>query len=433
MAALERDSVVLRETEFLGRSVFEVIRRLTVDEATVGIIRVGLSMDEVRTIEERMQRRLVVMTIVFAILSLVIAAFILLSRNIRIVSGEFARHQMMTAAILEQMQDAVITLDSAGIVTIMNGRAEELFGCPSSAAIGRPLASLTDTRLTILLPFLQGDRTAFETELETDNAAPSRRSLLVDRSETRTVEGKPETVTFVIKDLTEMKRLQQEMQRKEKMTALGELASGVAHEIRNPLNAISMIVQRFEREFTPKKGVREYAELTGVLKSESSRINGIIQQFLGFARPKPVRKRSVRFDEFTGYTAAVFRSQADQQNVRFTVDAADGECAMDDEQMTQAVLNLLQNALDATPAGGEIRLAMQYHADAARIIVSDSGTGIPQELKQRVFDLYFTTKSSGTGMGLAIVQQIVLQHGGSISVGDRPGGGSEFRIDLPLV
>ncbi|MBP9211935.1 MAG: PAS domain S-box protein [Bacteroidetes bacterium] len=433
VAALERDSVVLRETEFLGRSVFEVVRRLTVDDATVGVIRVGLSMDEVRTIEDRMQRRLLVMTIVLAILSLVIGAFILLSRNIRIVSERFAEHQMMTAGILEQMHDAVITLNGIGVITIMNGKAEELFGRTAQDSIGRSVDDLSGSRLSIVKRFLAEPRTAFEAEMESAEENGPRRSLLVARSITHRTDGAVETITFVIRDLTEMKRLQQEMQRKDKLTAMGELASGVAHEIRNPLNAISMIVQRFEREFTPKKGVKEYTELTGVLKSESSRINGIIMQFLSFARPKPVRKREVRLDEFAGYVASVFRSQAEERSVGFMVDASPVHCSMDDEQMTQAVLNLLQNALDATPRNGTIQLSMHRSESGIRITVADSGPGIEDTAKNKIFDLYFTTKSSGTGMGLAIVQQIVTQHAGTITVTDRSGGGAEFLIDLPLL
>lgn len=430
--ALERDSVIIRESEFRGRAVFEVIRRLTVDDAAIGVLRVGLSMDEVRTIEQRMQRRLIIMSIVLVILALVIGAFILLTKDIRLVSEKFAKHQMMTAGILEQMQDAVVTLDASGTVTIMNREAERLFGTSAAQTIGRPIAELAATRLGIIARSLNSSESSFEAVLESERPGEIGRSLLIARSATHRTDGSVETMTFVIRDLTEMKSMQREMQRREKLTAMGELASGVAHEIRNPLNAISMIVQRFEREFTPKKGVKEFTELTGVLKSESSRINGIIMQFLSFARPKPVRKRQVRLDEFAGYVASVFRSQAEQKHIAFSVDAVHTACMMDDEQMTQAVLNLLQNALDATPANGSILLTVRSSNNTAHITVADTGEGIPETVKAKIFDLYFTTKSTGTGMGLGITQQIVLQHGGSISVADGSAGGSEFRIEIPL-
>lgn len=121
-----------------------------------------------------------------------------------------------------------------------------------------------------------------------------------------------EARTLVMKDLTETRRLEQQMQRNEKMSAMGELAAGVAHEIRNPLNAISMIAQRFEKEFV-RRSMREYKELTGVLKSESLRINGIIRQFLRFARPKaiaPAPVSALRLIEIS------LRSSAHSQNKR---------------------------------------------------------------------------------------------------------------------
>jgi len=171
-----------------------------------------------------------------------------------------------------------------------------------------------------------------------------------------------ESRTAVIKDLTKARRMEKEIQRKEKFTAMGELASGVAHEIRNPLNAISMIAQRFEKEFTPSADVEEYRSLTQVLKREITRVNGIIQQFLRFARPPIVRSARVSASDFIEHISALFHGQAEEKNVIFIAECSyDATIQIDAEQMTQALLNLLQNALAATQPGGEIRLRLNCH------------------------------------------------------------------------
>jgi two-component system sensor histidine kinase HydH len=257
------------------------------------------------------------------------------------------------------------------------------------------------------------------------------RTVSVSISTTVDGNGRTEARTLVMKDLTETRRLEQQMQRNEKMSAMGELAAGVAHEIRNPLNAISMIAQRFEKEFVPKKDVREYKELTGVLKSESVRINGIIRQFLRFARPKAIAPAPVNALRFIENLSAIFRSQSKQKDVAFSVHAEELTLSLDAEQMTQACLNLLQNALDATPSGGSVSLSLHRVDDRIEIAVTDSGAGIPDAMREKIFDLYYTTKPNGTGMGLAITQQIVSQHSGSMRLHANTPSGSVFTISLP--
>jgi two-component system, NtrC family, sensor histidine kinase HydH len=214
---------------------------------------------------------------------------------------------------------------------------------------------------------------------------------------------------------------------------MGELASGVAHEIRNPLNAISMIVQRFEHEFKPRNAVKEYHSLTHVLKNETARVNGIIQQFLKFARPPKIRLAEVSAEDFTAHITALFESQAELKGIIFTSHCEiNNSIYIDHELMTQALLNLLQNGLDATIKGGSISLRV-FRKDTSLIFeIKDSGSGIPSDKLDKVFDLYFTTKADGNGMGLAITQQIISQHRGNIEVHSEPGRGSTFSIRLPL-
>lgn len=246
-------------------------------------------------------------------------------------------------------------------------------------------------------------------------------------------DGALESRTAVIKDLTDSRRLELEVKRKEKLSAMGELASGVAHEIRNPLNAISMIAQRYEKEFVPRSGLREYRSLTGVLQKEVKRVNSIVQQFLRFARPPKPQFAEVDARQFVDHIAMLFKGQAKAKDVRFSaVCEENGLLFIDAEQMTQALINLLQNALDAASKGDSITLHVCKDEKSVTFRVTDTCSGIAAEQLSRVFDLYFTTKPDGTGMGLAITQRIVSQHGGEIHVESDAGKGSRFSIALPL-
>jgi len=428
---LEHDTVMTRQTEFDSREVYEVVQRLTIENATVGVLRIGLSMDEIRKVDQRMQRRLLMMSIVFTGLTVLIGAFLVAAKNYHIVSKKFERYQMFTGKILERMRDAVVTVDENNVVTIFNTQAEALFGFQAKNVLGNRLPDLRADSLDCLVGILSDERTQFETTVNCVRRSGDERIVAVTKSVTLQSDGTLESTTVVLKDLTDIKRLEKEMQRKDKLTAMGELASGVAHEIRNPLNAISMIAQRFEKEFSPKKGVREYKELANVLKRESTRINRIIQQFLKFARPKPIQYSTISAAEFVRQISALFRSQASEKKITFSVTAAEKELSIDVEQMTQAILNLLQNALDATPAHGAITLLLRTEDHKTVIDVIDSGSGISEDLRERIFNLYFTTKSTGTGLGLSITQQIVAQHNGTIAFCSGENGGTVFTIIIP--
>jgi two-component system sensor histidine kinase HydH len=426
--ALDRDSVITRQIDFNGHETFEVVRQLSIEGSTVGILRIGLSMDEIRAAEARMSRRLLVMSIVLAVIGALVFIAIVVNQNYALVSDKYARIRSLTSNILLNMRDAVVALDNDERITIFSKQAEELFGVSAHVVAGKKLDELPSIPAACLVKVFGSN--VPELHLE---CTPGRvRIVSVSLSSTKKPDGELESRTAVIKDLTEAKHLEQELQRRGKLTAMGELASGVAHEIRNPLNAISMIAQRYQREFTPRKGLREYRSITKVLQKESSRVNGIVQQFLKFARPPKLKTSSVGCDEFLRHVATLFRGQAKSKGVRFSAECrVKKPIVIDAEQMTQALLNLLQNALDATPRGGSITLRMVEESNSVVFKVADTGAGIPSDVLNRIFDLYFTTKPDGTGMGLAITHQIVSQHGGNVNVVSEPGKGSTFAVRIP--
>ena len=426
--AAERDTAFTRQVEFKGHQTFEVVKRLTIEGSMAGVLRIGLSMNELRSAEGRMNRRFFVISIVLVVIGALVFTVIVASQNYKLVSHRYALIQSFTGNILENMRDAVVTVDGENRITIFNRQAEELFAVEAKKVTGKRLEELSETGTKCLLPIFA----ATEKELALECSPGQPRVVSLSHSYTQKSDGSLESRTVVIKDLTEAQRMEREIQRKDKLTAMGGLASGVAHEVRNPLNAISMIAQRFDGEFVPRNGVKEYRALTKVLKKEAARVNGIVQQFLTFARPPKVQLNEIPAKQFVAHISTLFGVQAKAKGVVFSSQSQiEGAIRVDTDQMTQALLNLLQNALDATPKGGTISLEVTRKVGSIVFEIADDGIGIPADRIERIFDLYFTTKLQGTGMGLAITQQIVTQHHGTIDVESEPNKGTKFSMSIP--
>jgi signal transduction histidine kinase len=232
-------------------------------------------------------------------------------------------------------------------------------------------------------------------------------------------------------------RAQEALRRRDRLAAMGELSSTVAHEIRNPLNAIAMSAKRLKREFldagcVPDEDRSEAEELLGVLEGETERIDQKVQQFLDYARPPRLTPRLTDLGELVLSVADGARAMGRSRGVTVESDVSGaGEARVDSEQMRQVLDNLLRNAIEATPEGGRVVLRARSRGNASEIEVADTGQGIAPEDLPRLFDLYFTTKAEGTGVGLAVSQQIVTGHGGTIEVDSRPGEGTRMTVKIP--
>ncbi len=231
----------------------------------------------------------------------------------------------------------------------------------------------------------------------------------------------------------EVYRLEEESRRREKLTAMGELAAGVAHEIRSPLNAMSMASQRLAREFEPPEEADDYRELIDTLGSQSTRVEQVVDQFLRFARPAKIAPVPGDLAALARDVGARMTPAADAEGVSLDVDAPERlEHDFDPIQLAQVVENLVRNALEAQPDGGAIRIAVATDSEQTVLTVADDGPGVPEEQLARVFDLYYTTKPNGNGLGLPMVHQIVAEHGGATRVLSEPGHGATVEITLPL-
>jgi signal transduction histidine kinase len=238
--------------------------------------------------------------------------------------------------------------------------------------------------------------------------------------------------------LAERRALEAAVTREQRLSAVGNLAAGVAHEIRNPLNAISIGLQRLRKEFAPpeSEGRDEYLRFTEIMQAEVGRLNTIVNRFLSLARPARLALTEEPLAAVLEELLALLSSQASAQKIRVATDFQLGEAKvrMDRQQLTHAFMNVVLNAIQAMPDGGTLTVRGKAISDSAIVIeVEDTGSGIPPEHLDRIFEPYFTTKEGGTGLGLALAHKIVEEHHGSIRVEGGVGSGATFVVTLPVV
>jgi len=336
--------------------------------------------------------------------------------------------------IIDSMNSGLLTTDWEGRITFANRAAAEI--------MSRPVGDLA--RLTILEvlgqdpPFLWNIRTTLERErrhrFEMDHQDARGRALFLGFtvSVLKERDGNPLGTIFIFQDLTEIRALEEEVGLKKRMAALGEMAAGVAHELRNPLASISGSVQVLKRELQPRG---EAGELMDIVIKESKRLDRIIRDFLLFAKPGRFHAEPADVVRLLSETLSLLENSDEFRPEHRVVTVFRPESIIvpvDVNRIKQVFWNLAKNALKAMPQGGTLTLRAS-HADDDQVVVSfvDTGVGMSEEEVVSNFQPFHGSFQSGTGLGLAIVYRIIDEHGGRIRVRSRQGGGTEVALHLP--
>lgn len=268
---------------------------------------------------------------------------------------------------------------------------------------------------------------AFETSIQTADHS----KLIIETTISPILNQKSEVfaVSFIIRDQTEKKLMDEYIRNSEKLKVTGEIAASVAHEIRNPLTVISGFIQMLDER---ENGFKQY--LT-IINSELARMNEIISEFLFLSKPHEAQIKKTRLSSIIYEVILLFESEAHYQNVTIIKENIDEDIMVlcNKNQLKQVFINLLKNAFEAMPKGGVVSLSCEVIEDKVRIEVIDSGSGIPEEILKKIKSPFFTTKENGTGLGLMITEQIIEQHNGRFNISNHETKGTRAEIYLPII
>jgi signal transduction histidine kinase len=238
------------------------------------------------------------------------------------------------------------------------------------------------------------------------------------------------------RNLKKMREMEDRIQLAERLSSLGHLAAGVAHEIRNPLNAIGIGLQRLNREFLPieESKKNEYLSFTDVISSEVRRVNGIIEQFLTLSRPFQLNLELSSLQDLLKNLITLFQGEASSQGITLhaQLDSALPPVKVDSEKLTQALINIMKNGMQAMNKEGVLRIEAKPLKDHVEVVISDTGSGIPPDQMEKIFNYYYTTKEGGVGLGLPIAHRIIEAHRGQLKVESKVGVGTKVTVTLPV-
>jgi signal transduction histidine kinase len=343
--------------------------------------------------------------------------------------------------LLQDLEDAVFIFNRERSLVFASGSVEKFLGrdrtglggqsitdiFPPTAPLGLLIAQASQTGRTVR------NRRVPVTGAGELAAGPAVVLLSVDTLETLPGgAGTGSGLLVRLRDPEAQRKLGRELQTADRMAAISRVSSGVAHEVKNPLNAILLHVEVAKARLA--RGETDVTPQMDTISAEILRLDRVVKTFLDFTRPVELKLSNVSLREFVEDVVNLARPQAEASKIRIdVVQEADGvEIRVDRDLLKQALLNVVVNAIEAMPQGGGLRFEALAGEDTAEIRVSDTGVGIPPELREKIFRLYFTTRKEGSGIGLAMTFRIVQLHDGTIDFTSEPGKGTTFFIRLPI-
>jgi len=344
--------------------------------------------------------------------------------------------------VLENIGNGLIAVDWSGSITAFNSAAGRLAGISAGEALGRKVDEVLDPAISgLMLHTMATAAVGSGVELELQ-AGEAVRFVSCSTAVVEAPDGGRRGAILVMSDVTQVKELEREKSQIERLASLGQVAAGMAHEIKNPLVSIKTFAELLPEKYESPEFRLDFSR---IVSQEVERIDNLVTELLSFTRSSRLRCEEVNAEALMDEVLLLLSPQMDRQNVRVyrQYDSGVRPLWADKNQLKQAFLNVCLNGIQAMTGGGELRISILAESgrdhtgkDPApggkvKIVVEDTGVGISAKEKDRVFDPFFTTKSEGVGIGLSISHKIVVDHGGTIQIRSRPGDGAAFEICLP--
>jgi two-component system sensor histidine kinase HydH len=382
-----------------------------------------------------LNRQLLQIIILLVVIFLVGLGGTLSFATLKGLKGSQLRLGKMTAftdMLVSSLPIGLIATDSSDVIQVYNDSAKELIGFDVDKVIGgRPNVCLPAKLAQMFSGKEMDGLIERQAEIHLTVSPEKDKTLQLASMVVLDDNGSFAGEVLLIRDLTTVKRLEKELRRSERLAALGKMAAGVAHELRNPLSSIKGLAVVLKSGFSHASKEAETAE---ILVKEVERLNRSIGELLDYAKPGQLRRETASVTEIIEKTVSLVRVDAESFGIalRLAMDDDLPQVVLDKDKMNQVFLNLFLNAIQAMENGGELLVTAEHDARRIIITVRDTGVGIVPENLGRVFDPYFTTKNDGTGLGLAMSAKIVEEHGGWMELSSVAGRYTEVRVILPL-
>ncbi len=421
-----------------GAGTFEVYRGLfprgqaeAADRQSARIIFVGFNMHKI----EKASREDVYRTIVRAVILIMIGALAIVSlfllQTYRLTRASLSRVRVFSEALVRHMPIGLLAIDQNNRIIASNEHVRDLFNSDASEIQGQDVSRILPEAFVRLLKKVNTQTGLIDEDVLLQSGKNGEQIWEVVAAAFAD-QDVPEGKILLARNVTAVRGLEKEVARSRHLNAIGSLAAGVAHEIRNPLSSIKGFAVYFKQRLS---GNADDEQTADIMIAETERLNRVISQLIEFARPLTLKKEKTVLTDLVRSTLKLVESEALKNNVQIDVRAPENlpEVEIDPDKIKQVLLNIFLNALAAMSGGGRLSMELSQTQDALEAEITDTGTGIDEKDMPRIYDPYFTSKPAGTGLGLAVVQKIMEAHGGFLQIESKTGTGTTviLRFTVP--
>ncbi len=426
--ALLSNKKASREFDFEGRKILEVVKPFFIDNTPYGIFRLGLSLEDYNAVLQDTKKQIIILTLFLILIGFVIMGFIVTGQNYRLLNESFRQMETFSKKVMDGINSGIISIDRDFIISYANKAMSRIFPFTDEDMIGKRYDLLFISDELFIKKSLSLERNI--DEVETEYTLPSGKklflgittSLLCD--EQKRITG----ATALVRDLTFIRKLKRDVQEKERLETISDLASGVAHEIRNPLNALRLSIQKLKRDENTQT-----QKLLKIIGEEIGRIEKTVEDFLSFTKPFTLQHSTIKLNHILGEIVSLMEEKALRKGIvikkEFDVLPA---MSGDEIAIRRVFMNIIRNSVDAIKDGGEIVVRTLSIDDSVGVDISDTGGGISEQDLKRIFNPYFSRKRGGTGLGMSIARRIIEGHRGTINITSEVNRGTCVSITLPV-
>lgn len=435
--ALDADSALYRTVSFQDREVLEVVQTFNSGGEFYGLFRVGLSLYGYRQLTANFQKQVWLFVILLVVLGIVGFGIFTGYQNLSIMENALGRARAISRSLHDSIAGIVLSTDEKLQIITANVEARKNFGLPD----GEPEAwsydhYFPDDPFMVKTVLRERKPKSFETQI-IGSSGPM--NLLVSTNPLFNAEGEPTGVIAVAHDISRRRALERQAQQAQRLSELGTVAAGLAHEIRNPLNSIGMVIQRLGSEIKLESDQEEFDEFLATLNAEYRNLDMIVEKILQVAKSGRLELREADIKPVIEEVVSLYRYEAAARSIEIKTNVVDGKVRINKDAVKGIISNLIKNAIEAIGENGYIEVSAVFEYDGSGddgqrmvVVVGDDGPGISEEQQRNLFKPFYTDKPGGTGLGLATARKMAVDHGGDLKVESKIGGPTKFILTIPI-